>query len=466
MAKILVVDDEQSMREFLEILLSKEGHEVVCVDSGEPAVQRSRENEDFDLVITDLKMPRVGGIEVLETFKRSAPEIEVIVMTAYSTTETAIQAMKKGAYDYLSKPFQVDEIRVIIEKCLEKRALSIENRRLRSELRDRYRFDKLLGKSAPIQKVFDIIQRVSLSRASVLVSGETGTGKELIARAIHFNSPRKDRPFIVVNCGAIPDQLMESELFGHVKGSFTGAVVNKKGLFDVASGGTLFLDEIGEMGLQVQVKLLRALQERKIKPVGGLRETEVDVRIIAATNRNLEEEVLNRTFRDDLYYRLNVIGLTVPPLRDRREDIPLLAHHFLEKFAQEMAKPLRGFEPDVLEALCAYKYSGNVRELENIVEHAVTFELGDAISVSSLPASVLQPRQDTPSWIGRIDLTNQGLDMEGLLSDIERRYLLEALRLTRGVKTDAAKLLNISFRSIRYKLEKYNISDTDIQRYQ
>jgi len=465
-ARILVVDDERSMREFLEILLSKEGHDVTCVDGGEQAIERATDPNEFDLVITDLKMPRVGGIEVLERFKYHAPETEVIVMTAYSTAETAIAAMKRGAYDYLSKPFQVDEISVIVEKCLEKRSLSIENRRLRSELQSRYRFDNILGKSEAIRKVFDVIERVSRSRASVLVSGETGTGKELIAKAIHYNSERKNLPFVVVNCGAIPDQLMESELFGHLKGSFTGAVADKKGLFDEATGGTLFLDEIGEMGLSVQVKLLRALQERRVKPVGGLRETEVDVRIIAATNRNLEDEVKNRRFRDDLYYRLNVIRIEVPSLRKRRDDIPILAHHFLEKFSDEIGKNLRGFEPEVLELLKAYNFSGNVRELENIIEHAVTFEGNDVITVDSLPNSVKRPRSNTPSWIGRIEVTPTGMDLEEILGDTEKRYLVEALRLTRGVKTEAAKLLNVSFRSIRYKLEKYGITDEDIQQFQ
>ena len=465
MARILIVDDEQSLREFLEILLRKAGHDVTTASSGEAAVALWEDEPppEIDLVITDLKMNRVTGIDVLRKVKEVAPETEVIVMTAYQTTETAIEAMKLGAYDYTTKPFKVDEIKVLIGKALEKRELALENRRLRSQVRERVNFENFVGRSRAIRDVFDIVERVSTTRASVLIVGETGTGKELVAKAIHFNSPRRERPFLVINCGAIPDQLMESELFGHMKGSFTGAYADKKGLFEEASGGTLFLDEIGELTLPLQVKLLRALQERKIKRVGAAREVDIDVRIVAATNRDLEEEVKRERFRSDLYYRLNVVQIRVPALRERKEDVPLLAQHFLRRLGDDLGRVVRAIHPRAMEALCAYHFPGNVRELENIVERALTFEMSDVLMPDSLPSHLIAPPglPDLATASTALELPQNGVDLERILADLEKVYLAKALDRTRGNRTEAAKVLGISFRSIRYKLAKYGMGDED-----
>jgi two-component system response regulator PilR (NtrC family) len=448
------------MREFLEILLRQEGYKVVCATDGVDALGKLNDRtEEFDVVITDLKMPRVGGMEVLEHVKRVSPETEVVVMTAYSTTESAIEAMQKGAYDYISKPFKVEEIKVIIQRCIERRRLTEENRRLRGQLREKYSFSKIVGKSDCMRQVFAIIEDVANTRTSILVSGETGTGKEMVAKAIHFNSPRRDKRFLAINCGAIPEQLMESELFGHVKGSFTGAVSNKKGLFLEADGGTLFLDEIGELGIGLQVKLLRALQERCIKPVGSVDEIKVDVRIIAATNRDLEDEVVHGRFRQDLYYRLNVVELPLPALRERRDDIPLLAQFFLERFVEDMGKQIQCIEPEAMEALFNYHYSGNVRELENLIERAVTFEKSSSITLSSLPPHVVERRRVIGSSGEAIEIGEEGVLLEDLLAALEKRYIIKALEMTKGNRTDAAKLLGVSFRSIRYKLAKYGVQD-------
>ncbi len=457
MQRVLVVDDERSMREFLEILLTNEGYNVTTATGGIEAVARMNADPTIDLVLTDLKMPRGDGLQVLEHVKRTNPEIEVIVMTAFSTTETAVEAMRLGAYDYLSKPFKVDEIQVVVSKCLEKRKLALENRRLRGQLREKYKFENIIGRSRAIRQVFEIIDRVATTRTSVLVSGETGTGKELVARALHFNSPRRDNPFLVINCGAIPENLMESELFGHKKGSFTGAMTDKKGMFVEASGGTLFLDEIGELPLALQVKLLRVLQERRVKPIGGVHEKDVDVRIIAASNRDLQVEVEEDRFRQDLYYRLNVIQLTIPPLRDRREDIPLLVQHFVDKFAGEMGKTLRGCEPGALECLMRYPYHGNVRELENIIERAATFETTDVLTSESLPPHVATRSEPALSVLNDFAIPPDGVNLESILSEIEKGYLKKALDMSSGVRTDAAKLLGMTFRSIRYKLDKYEM---------
>ena len=465
MARILVVDDEKSMREFLEIFLRKEGHQVALAANGAEAFQQIDGDIEFDLIVTDLKMPRVTGIDVLDHAKEVSPHTMVIVMTAYSTAETAIEAMKKGAHDYIPKPFKVDEIRVVIEKALEKRNLMLENLRLKGVLKQKFSFSNIIGKSAGMQKVFDLIARVAKTRASVLITGESGTGKELVAKAIHFNSLRKEAPFVVINCGAIPETLMESEMFGHVKGAFTGASRDKKGLFEAADGGSLFLDEIGELSPPLQVKLLRVLQERRIKPVGGVAEREVDVRVIAATNKVLEDEVRESRFREDLYYRLNVITIHLPPLRERQEDIPIIAEHFLHKYVREMSKDIHGITPDAVTALMNYRFVGNVRELENIIERAVTFETGDVLTVDSLPRSLVEEQSPLGDFKGNVFLPDRGVDLEAILADIEKTFLLKALERADGVKTEAAKVLGISFRSIRYKLEKYDISDTELDRF-
>jgi two-component system response regulator PilR (NtrC family) len=462
MARLLIVDDEASMREFLEILLIKEGHSTVTAASGEEAMEILESEKEFDLVLTDLKMSGATGIDVLRCTKDFWPDTQVVVMTAFSTPETAVEAMKLGAYDYLPKPSPVEEIRAVVDRALEKRRLRAEVVRLKGQLQKKHSFANLIGRSSHLQKVFHIIEKVANSRTSVLISGESGTGKELVAKAIHYNSPRKGSPFVVVNCGAIPENLMESEFFGHVKGAFTGAVANKPGLLGEAHGGSIFLDEIGELPLSLQVKLLRVLQERRVKPVGGTHETAVDIRVIAATNKRLEDEVKEGRFREDLFYRLNVIQIPLPPLRVRHEDIPILAEHFLGKFSNELDREVVGFDAEVLHVLTSYPYPGNVRELENIIERAVTFETSNVITLESLPIHVVDHRKSASGDGGRIVLTEEGLDLEGVLGELERDLLLKALAMRSGVRTDAAKLLGISFRSIRYKLDKYGITDEDL----
>ncbi len=461
MARILVVEDDQSLREVLFLFLKKLGHDVSVATTGEEGI-RMLEDEEFDLVLSDLKLGRKSGLDVLIRCKEIAPQIEVVLMTAFSTIETAIEAMKRGAFDYVGKPFKLDEISVTIEKALEKRALSLENIRLKRELSERFRFDQIVGKTARMRQVFERIERVAPTKTSVLITGESGTGKELVARALHFNSPRKDRPFIVVNCAAIPDALMESELFGHIKGAFTGAHMTRHGLIEAADKGTVFLDEIGELSLAMQVKLLRFLQDHKIRPVGGVQEVAVDVRVVAATNRDLALAVESGRFREDLFYRLNVIRIHLPPLRERVEDIAYLVHHFIEKFARELNRDITGVAPGVMEHLMSQRFPGNVRELENVVEHAMTFSKGPLIDLDALPEH-LRPATGRPTS-DRDDVATipaDGMDIEAVLADIERRILLNALKRTGGVRKTAAELLGISFRSIRYKLAKYGISDAD-----
>jgi len=450
--RILVVEDEASMREFLEILLRRHKHEAIVVDSGEAALEQL-DREEFDLVITDLKMPGVGGLQILERTKQRHPQTEVVIVTAFATAETAIAAMKQGAYDYVTKPFKVDEIVVTVERALEKRALVRENVTLREELRGRFRLDRMVGRSPVMQQLFGLIQRVAATRTSLVILGESGTGKELVARAVHSLSDRAEKPFVAVNCGAIPETLMESELFGHVKGAFTGATRDKGGLFSAADGGTLFLDEIAELPPALQVKLLRALQERRIKPVGAVSELEVDVRIIAASNRDLEQEVASERFRSDLYYRLNVIALTVPPLRDRPEDIPLLAEHFMRRYAAEMGRPVRRIAPEALSLLCTHHYPGNVRELENLVERAVTLAVDEVLDVSSLPTF----RRPGPRHLAHVAIPPDGLDLDQYMGTIEKQVLTRALEQTGGNRTEAAHLLRITLRSMRYRLAKYGI---------
>ncbi len=385
MGSVLVVNDERSMREFLAICLQRAGHSVSVADSGDTALG-SLTQTPVNVVVTDLRMPgELGGLDLLREIKGRGMDTEVIVVTAFATTETAIEAMKQGAYDYLTKPFKVNEINAVIARAMEKRALVEENAELRERVAGRFRLASLLGKSPQMHRIFELIGKIHSTRTSVLITGESGTGKELVARALHTEGNRSSKPFVAVNCGAIPDELMESELFGHLKGSFTGAIADKVGLFQQADGGTLFLDEIGELSLNLQVKLLRVLQERKVKPVGGTEEIEIDARVVAATNRELEEEVANGAFRSDLYYRLNVIELRLPPLRQRREDIPMLVDHFLRRYATDQGKPAHQLTPAALKILGDYDYPGNVRELENIIERAVTLSSGDTIDADDLP---------------------------------------------------------------------------------
>ena len=458
MSRILVVDDELSMRELLELFFLREGHGVDLAADGAEGVRRLHEQE-YDLVITDLRMPRTHGMVVLEQCRDLYPETPVIVMTAFASTETAIQAMKMGAYDYFTKPFKLDEVKAVIDKALERRGLVRENRKLRAELNDRHRFGGIIGRSQRMQEVFDLVRRVARTRTNVLILGESGTGKELVARAIHDQSERSAQPFLVINCAAIPENLLESELFGHKRGTFTGATSDKEGLFKAADGGTLLLDEIGELPVGMQVKLLRVLQERKVKAVGDLREIPVDVRVVAATNRDLEAEVRGGGFREDLYYRLNVISIELPPLRERPTDIPMLAHHFLDKYATEFGKTIVEIDPDAMQLLLAYPFTGNVRELENVIERAVALEENDRITEASLPAQVRRRPAPTSDAGSGLDLPDQGIDLEGVVDDVERRLIGKALDRTGGRKKEAARLLGISFRSLRYRLDKLKIKD-------
>jgi two-component system response regulator PilR (NtrC family) len=460
---ILIVDDERSMREFLGIYLRREGYRIEAAAGGTEAIA-SIKARAFDVIITDLRMPDVDGLTILAEAKRTRPDTEVIVVTAFSTTETAIAAMKAGAHDYLTKPFKIDEVGLVVDRAMEKRRLSRENVALRDEIKGRYKLDRLLGKSPPMQRVFDILRKAASTRASVLLVGESGTGKELAARALHELSPRAEQPFVAVNCGAIPETLLESELFGHVRGSFTGATSDKQGLFEAANNGTLLLDEVADLPLAMQVKLLRVLQERKVKPVGGVSEREVDVRIVAATNRDLEAEVEKSTFRQDLYYRLNVIQLRLPPLRERREDLPLLVDHFIRKFSAEHGRNVVGAAPEVMSSLMLYHFPGNVRELENMIERAVTLSTTDWLALDAFPNLIgLQGAQPSPSTVGH--LPDSGLDLERHLEEYERSILIKALERTGGNRTEAARLLGVSFRSMRYRLSKLGVTgvDTDVE---
>lgn len=455
-SRILVVDDEESIREFLEIMLKKEGYEVTLAEDGQKAKDLLAK-KSFDMIISDLQMPHVTGIELLKHVKDTAPEIVFMMITAFGTTETAVEAMKMGAYDYITKPFKIDEVRLNIQNALRSRNLEVENRSLKKELVKEYSFQNMVGNSQAMHQIFDLVKRVSQTPTNVLITGESGTGKEVVAKAIHYNGPLKDKPFVTINCGAIPENLMESEMFGHKKGSFTGAVVDKAGLFEVANGGTLFLDEVGELPLTIQVKLLRAIQERVIRRVGATDDMKVEVRIIAATNRNLEEMVQKGTFRQDLFYRLNVINIKTPGLRERRDDIPLLAGHFLKKYNERLNKNIGGISTEAMEILKKYDYPGNVRELENMIERTVALEGGAMILPESLPPMVNTTSGRKMASSNEIEIGAEGVDLDKVMGQIEKELLIKAIHSAGGVKKRAAKLLHISFRSMRYRIEKYNL---------
>jgi two-component system response regulator PilR (NtrC family) len=461
MANILVVDDENSMREFLEIMLNKEGYQVATAAGGGEAIDLLK-TSDFDLVITDIRMKEIDGLEVLKKCKELHPNTIVILISAYASTSTAVEAMKWGAYDYLPKPFKVREIKAVIRDALET-AEAQESQEM--EVRDgtaRINYHGIVGESPEIKKILELLPRIAAATSNVLITGESGTGKELIAKAIHRESPRNDGPFVTVNCGSVPETLMESELFGHKKGSFTGATATRSGLFEAAHGGTLFLDEIAELSPPVQVKLLRAVQEKTFKMVGGSEEISVDVRIISATNRDLERDVMEGQFREDLYYRLNVINIHMPPLRERSDEIPLLAHHFLEKYSKEMGKDIRKISSFALDILKSYNFPGNIRELENIIERSVALEssnivLPDSLTLSSFKQTQVRPKVETVS----LTLPQEGIDLDNVLGNLEQDLLQQALDRTRGAKQKAAELLSISFRSFRYRLAKYGLAGED-----
>ncbi len=455
-SRILVVDDEESIREFLEIMLKKEGYEVTTAEDGAKA-KEILTKKSFDMVISDMQMPNVTGIELLRHVRENYPDLVFMIITAFGTTETAVEAMKLGAYDYLTKPFKIDEVRLNIANALRSKNLETEVRVLKKELVKEYSFQNMIGNSDAMHAVFNLIQRVSQAPTNVLITGESGTGKEVIAKAIHYNGPLKDKPFVTVNCGAIPENLMESEMFGHKKGSFTGAIADKAGLFEVADGGTLFLDEVGELPASIQVKLLRAIQERIIRRVGATDDNKVEVRIIAATNRNLEDMVAKGTFRQDLYYRLNVIGIKSPPLRDRSDDIPLLANHFLKKYNDKLNKQIQTISVEAMDVLKKYNYPGNVRELENMIERTVALEAGSTILPESLPPMVNTTSGRKMASSNEIEIGDDGLDLDKVVGQIEKELLIKAIHASNGVKKKAAKLLKISFRSMRYRVEKYSL---------
>ncbi len=454
MARILVVDDEPSMREFLEILLKRD-HEVSAAGDLAGALALASAG-DLDLVITDLRLGAHTGIELLQAVKARAPATEVVIVTAFATTENAIQAMKLGAYDYVLKPFKVDELKLVIGKALEHRALLAENRVLRHRVGRRAEEAEIIGRSPAMQEIRGLVEKVARASSTVLIAGESGTGKEVVARAIHQRGGR-GTPFVAINCGAIPEGLIESELFGHERGAFTGAVEAKPGLFEVAGSGTIFLDEVGELPPAVQVKLLRALQERRVRRVGGSSDLAVAARILAATNRDLGREVAAGRFREDLYYRLAVIPVRVPPLRERREDLPLFLDHYLDRFATELHRPRPALTPEAERLLLAHDYPGNVRELANVIERAVTLCDRDTITPSDLPPALRgRPEQALPQATA---LPDTGVDLQAHLDAIERRLLEQALERTGGVKTDAARLLSLTFRSLRYRLAKFGIGE-------
>lgn len=455
-SRILVVDDEESIREFLEIMLKKEGYEVTTAEDGARA-KEILTKKSFDMIISDLQMPNMTGIELLKHVKESYPDTVFMLITAFGTTETAVDAMKMGAYDYVTKPFKIDEVRMNIANALRSQNLEVEVRTLKKELVKEYSFQNMVGNSAAMHSIFDLIKRVSQTPTNILVTGESGTGKEVIAKAIHYNGPLKDRPFVTINCGAIPENLMESEMFGHKKGSFTGAIADKQGLFEVANGGTLFLDEVGELPPSIQVKLLRAIQERIIRRVGATDDMKVEVRIIAATNRNLEDMVAKGTFRQDLFYRLNVINIKSPALRDRSEDIPLLANHFLKKYNEKLGKNINAVSAEAMDILKKYNYPGNVRELENMIERTVALEAGSTVLPESLPPMVNTTSGRKMASSHEIEIGDDGLDLDKVIGQIEKEVLIKAIHAAGGTKKKAAKLLKISFRSMRYRIEKYNL---------
>jgi len=456
--RILVVDDERSMRELLEILLLKHGYQVQCAESGSEALDIIQ-SQSFDLVITDIRMQPVNGLEVLKRCKTISPRTAVIMISAYASTELAVEAMNEGAYDFFPKPFNNEQILSVISNTLRNRG---EDHILTEPQEGPLYFGCLIGESPPMRKVYESIQRVAKTTSNVVITGESGTGKELVAKAIHRRSARSDQPLVIVNCGGVPENLVESELFGYKKGSFTGAATNRKGLVEAAQGGTLFLDEIGELSPLLQVKLLRLVQEKTIRMIGGTEDIPVDVRIISATNRDLELMVIEKTFREDLYYRLNVLPIRIPPLRERREDIPLLAQYFLSKFTRDFGKDIHKVSSYAMDILCNYEFPGNVRELEHIIERGVAMESSRIILPDSLTLSMYRRKeqeQTTASVVSEIPIN--GFDLDQHMAEIEKRLLQQALQQTNGAKLKAAQLLGISFRSFRYRLLKYGLATED-----
>jgi len=448
--KILIVDDETSHLQMLDAVLSAEGYEIHQAGDGQEAINRVEERF-YDLILMDIRMGKVGGIEALKEIKKISPGIPIIIMTAYGSVSTAVDALKSGAYDYLTKPLDIEELKLLVEKALHQRKLEQENLYLKERLGDRFDFSSIIGRSPKMQDLFETIALVAPSEATVLIVGESGTGKELIANAIHQNSPRTARPFIKVNCAALPETLLESELFGHEKGAYTGALARKQGRFQLAHTGSIFLDEVGEMTPTTQTKILRVLQEREFEPLGGTQTMKVDTRVIAASNKNLEEEIQQGNFREDLYYRLNVVTLEVPTLRERREDISLLADFFLKQYAEKNQRLIKGFTPRAMDLLIRHTWPGNVRELENVVERAVIMTRNDMISEAELPDGIKGP--DDKEERGGFDV-RPGRS----LKEMEREMIIRTLDGTDGNRTRAAEILGISRRTLQLKLKDYGIN--------
>ncbi|MEJ2156996.1 MAG: sigma-54 dependent transcriptional regulator [Desulfobacteraceae bacterium] len=457
-AHLLIVDDERSMRELLEYMLSKEGYTISLAENGRTAVEMVEQTE-FDLILCDIRLGDITGLEVLRAAKKTTPQTVVIMISAYATTETAVEAMNDGAYDYVPKPFDNDELKQTIALALERKTLEAERQVLENELRDTVHFDRIVGNSPRMQHIYQMIRQVAKTRTNILITGESGTGKELIAKAIHSESDRGDKPFIPINCGGIPETLVESEFFGHKKGSFTGATQDKKGLLEAAHGGTVFLDEVGELSIPMQVKLLRAVQERVFRCVGGTQDIAVDIRILSATNRQLEDAVIAGDFREDLFYRLNVIEIKVPPLRERKGDLKLLAQHFIEKYAKEMNKEVTKLSSYAIDLLKKYNFPGNVRELENLIERSVALASTNILLPDSLAMSIHKRRWIEGIQNKRFDLDEvaNGVSLDDILAEIERSYLTKALECTSNNKNKAADLLGITFRSFRYRVDKLGI---------
>ena len=444
--KILIVDDEPTIRETLSLVLREENFQCELAENGAEGLNRVKE-KNFDLIITDLKMPEMGGLELMERAMTISPKTSVIIITAYASLESAIQALQFGAYDYIIKPLDFDDVILRINRLMEHRELLNENEFLRREVQEKFNVTNIIGESEPMQDVFRLIQKVAVTKGNVLITGKSGTGKELVARAIHYNSPRQTKRFVAINCGAIVDNLMESELFGHKKGSFTGAVRDKEGLFKVADGGTLFLDEVGEIPLHLQVKLLRAIETGEFIPVGDTIPQKVDVRIIAATNRNLEEEVEKGKFRDDLFYRLNVIEINLPPLSERKDDIPLLIDHFIRKYNQELNRHITGMDEETKRILMNYEWKGGIRELENVIERALILSEGEKITRQDLPPNLMK-LEPAPETSPRLKDT---------VAAFEKEYIEQVLKANQGNKEAAAKILDISLSSLYRKIDELGV---------
>ena len=453
METILIVDDEKNYLLVLEALLGPQGYEIITVNNAHDALRSARE-ADLDLIITDVKMPGMNGMELLEKCKKIKPELPVIIMTAYGSIEMAVEAMKKNAYDYITKPFQNEQLKLTVKKGLDNYRLIKQNKLLSQALSDRFRYGNMVGKSKPILKIYDIIEKVAQSKASVLITGPSGTGKELIAKAIHYGGSRRDRPFVSINCGALTETLLESELFGHERGAFTGAVALKKGRFELADSGTLFLDEVGNMPPPLQVKLLRVLQEMEFERVGGTRTIKVDVRVLSASNRDIKDDVAEGIFREDLFYRLNVIQIEVPPLRERVDDIPLLVKHFIEKYVSDEDKARIELSPEVWKAFYAYSWPGNVRELENVIERAVVLSSGGVVTVEELPGELIgaEAELDVDRFIP------PDVPLPTALELIEEKLIRRALNQCNNVQAHAAEMLGITKSLIQHKMKKYNIA--------